>query len=127
MSLFLIIFAGISFPYLIIFSLHSNDNEQNISLGKLFKEVKPFALILSITSLVYYWSTLAISDLTASFYPFAVTLGVSALCTTLGCIIVINLASKIFIIIERKLTVKAPIVDNKGNIQKCVGCRRNLK
>ena len=105
-GLILLIFAGISLPYLIIFSLHSSDNEPTISLNKLFKEIKPFTSKLSLVSLGLFWLTLFVSDLLASFWPMIVAIGASAFLTTINTIVIINLACKVFIISERKLSAK---------------------
>lgn len=105
-GLLLILLGGACFPYLIIFSLHSNDNKPYINLFKLLKEIKPYALKLSLTSLGFYWFTLFASDLSATVSPLIIAIGVSTLFATLCTIIVISLSTKIFVMTERKFAAR---------------------
>ena len=108
--------GGTSFPYLIIFSLHSSDNEQNITLSKLFKEIRPFMAKLSFCSLGLYWLALVATDFSTLFSSLIITLGISAFFSIVGLIVSINLSTKIFIITERKFAARsAKPIDIKGS------------
>ncbi len=102
-GLILVLFGGISFPFLIIFSLHSSDTNHEASLSKLFKELKPFYFKLAGQSLSFYWLVLFISDLAKSLTPFAIALAISISVSTLALFVILNICAKAFILSLSKI------------------------
>jgi hypothetical protein len=105
-GLVLIFIGGITFPFLIIFSLHSSDNDQEASFAKLFKELKPFYFKLAGQSLCLYWLVLFISDVVKSFLPLTITLSISVAVSSLSLFIMLNYCAKIFIMSLAKLSAQ---------------------
>tara|TARA_R110001592_G_scaffold67059_1_gene205866 strand:- start:42366 stop:43604 length:1239 start_codon:yes stop_codon:yes gene_type:complete len=103
-GLLLILLGGSTFPFLIIFSLHSSDNEQDISLSKLFKALKPYFLKLSLQSLSLFWLVLFVSDLLMPLMPFVITLTLSSALSALALFSILNLSTRVFMLRMHKLT-----------------------
>ena len=80
----LILIAGGALPFLIIFSLHSSENDQGINLSMLFKELKPYSLKLSLQSLSLFWLVLFISDFALSLLPLLSAIAISAAMSALA-------------------------------------------
>ncbi len=102
-GLALLLFGGGIFPCLVIFSFHTSDNEQNIPLSKLFKELKPYLLKLSLQSISLFWIVLFVSDLSLSLIPFSISLILSAALSTLALFIILNISTRTFMLARHKL------------------------
>lgn len=102
-GLALVIFGGISFPFLIIFSLHSSDSDQEAKFSKLFKALQPFYLKLAGQSLGFYWLALFISDVAKSLAPFTIALAISVSISTLAFFILLNICAKAFMLSLSKI------------------------
>jgi hypothetical protein len=105
-GLLLILIGGSTFPFLNIFSLHTSENDQGITISMLFKELKPYALKLSLQSFSLFWITLLVSDLALSLAPLLIAITMSAALSTLTLFIILNYSTRIFMLSVRKLSVQ---------------------
>lgn len=105
-GLLLILIGGSAFPFLIIFSLHSSENDQGIRLSKLFKELKPHLLKLSLQSLGLFWLVILVSDFTVSLTSLIISLSLSSALSALSLFIILNTTTKAFMFCRRKITTQ---------------------
>lgn len=95
-GLLLIFIGGAAFPFLIIFSFHSSDNSQGVSLATLFKEIKPFNRNLINLSLGLYCFVLFVNDLALSLTSLTVAMAISLSLSALCLFVILNMCAKVF-------------------------------
>jgi hypothetical protein len=125
LGVLLILIGGSALPFLIIFSLHSSENDQGITIPMLFKELKPYALKLSLQSLSLFWLVLFASDLALSLTPLIIAITISAALSALALFIILNYSTRAFMLSVRKLSVqnmrKLGLQQNKAQAPKGPG------
>ncbi len=117
MGLFLILAGGAIFPLLILFSIHSSEDEPGITLSKVFKALKPFYLKLICQSIFLYLLILFSNDLAGNFVSDNIVFPLTAALTSMALIIYINLVTKAFMLCLIKLVAtKEPVIENNGPV-----------
>lgn len=106
LGLLLLILGGLCFPWLIMFSLHSHENEHSIAFSKLFKALQPFLMKLGLCSVSLLWLSLIVGELAGYFDAHVISICITSVVATLSTLIITHLSSKAFVIAEQRLILK---------------------
>lgn len=112
-GILLIIMSSISFPFVLIFSLHTNDD--GLKLSSLFRQLKPWVPTLTSTGLISITTILASYELSGYVLPSFISLPLFSCLLMLALCLLINLSCKAFFYgIQQGHTVNESLLEPKG-------------